>query len=460
MQTRSRNSRNWNRRGEQPAEMALSQLMVPEPSSSGVPDADVDSFLRRSRRAGSSWFLRRSSNTQEDVEFEPEQQAKPHSDMPDYVNALFMGGGHKLGKVWLEMGLCSMMALYLSMMLSIESVTDLPPLPPPSLTDRLVLLTTIQLVQVTVCGGFCVMLVLVGGSYLTTNHVMKKHVTALVLFVDTLAGCTYMYTLLYGSPQLSTLSVSTPVMFPLRMLEWFFTTPVIITLISCHLKKSRTNYKLKRYALAANWMMIVAGFLEQLYPGMWGAIWLTISCISFVIMLNNFQKMFTSVANSSSLLYSVDRRTLRHVRMATLFVWNLFPLVRLSALVGLIDQETEEILFTVLDFSAKFVYTLSVLVVNFTSFDHAVEVRLEMAQEYLAREVNRNADRDSDHLNAMDQEYERKMLAYAEVEAWRHAREASLLNEGVPIAQVSAMLDSTLAEYVSLASGNISAYTR
>jgi hypothetical protein len=38
-----------------------------------------------------------------------------------------------------------MMALYLSMMLSIESVTDLPPLPPPSLTDRLVLLTTIQL---------------------------------------------------------------------------------------------------------------------------------------------------------------------------------------------------------------------------------------------------------------------------------------------------------------------------
>jgi hypothetical protein len=29
-----------------------------------------------------------------------------------------------------------------------------------------------------------------------------------------------------------------------------------------------------------------------------------------------------------------------------------------------------------------------------------------------------------------------------------------------PIAQVSAMLDSTLAEYVSLASGNISAYTR
>ena len=68
-------------------------------------------------------------------------------------------------------------------------------------------------------------------------------------------------------------------MFPLRMLEWFFTTPVIITLISCHLKKSRTNYKLKRYALAANWMMIVAGFLEQLYPGMWGAIWLTISCV-------------------------------------------------------------------------------------------------------------------------------------------------------------------------------------
>ena len=63
----------------------------------------------------------------------------------------------------------------------------------------------------------------------------------------------------------------------------------------------------------------------------------------------------------------------------------------LSAVRGWHDRQ-EEILFTVLDFSAKFVYTLSVLVVNFTLFDQAVEVRLEMAQEYLALEVNRNAD--------------------------------------------------------------------
>jgi hypothetical protein len=66
---------------------------------------------------------------------------------------------------------------------------------------------------------------------------------------------------------------------------------------------------------------------------------------------------------------------------------------------------------------------------------------------------------DTARLRALDQEYERKMLAYAEAEAWRKMREQSMLNEGVPPEAIAALLDSTLAEYVALASGNISVYT-
>lgn len=51
------------------------------------------------------------------------------------------------------------------------------------------------------------------------------------------------------------------------------------------------------------------------------------------------------------------------------------------------------------------------------------------------------------------------MLAYAEAEVWRKMREASMRNEGVPAATVTALLDSTLSEYVALASGNINVYT-
>jgi len=49
----------------------------------------------------------------------------------------------------------------------------------------------------------------------------------------------------------------------------------------------------------------------------------------------------------------------------------------------------EEILFTALDFGAKLIFTLSVLLINFTVFDNAVEVRLELVQDYLAREIHK-----------------------------------------------------------------------
>lgn len=51
----------------------------------------------------------------------------------------------------------------------------------------------------------------------------------------------------------------------------------------------------------------------------------------------------------------------------------------------------EEILFTALDFGAKLIFTLSVLLINFTVFDNAVEARLELVQEYLAREIHRKS---------------------------------------------------------------------
>merc|ERR1719199_888150 len=173
--------------------------------------------------------------------------------------------------------------------------------------------------------------------------------------------------------------------------------------------------------------------------------------------MHNFSLLFENV--TSSLLYDVDRRTLRIVRHCTIFVWSVFPIVRLSAVAGLVEQETEEILFTALDFGAKLIFTLSVLLINFTVFDNAVEARLELVQEYLAREIHRNSQRDTERLRALDQEYERKMLAYAEVEVWRKMREDSMRNEGVPAATVTALLDSTLSEYVALESGNINVYT-
>jgi hypothetical protein len=68
-------------------------------------------------------------------------------------------------------------------------------------------------------------------------------------------------------------------MFPLRLVEWFFTTPIIISLVSCHLKQTKANLVIKRAALSADWAMIIAGFFEQRYPDPLGALWLGASCV-------------------------------------------------------------------------------------------------------------------------------------------------------------------------------------
>ena len=70
-----------------------------------------------------------------------------------------------------------------------------------------------------------------------------------------------------------------PVMFPLRLVEWFFTTPIVISLLSCHLKRTKANLAIKRAALLSDWFMIISGFFEQRYADPLGAIWLVASCV-------------------------------------------------------------------------------------------------------------------------------------------------------------------------------------
>jgi hypothetical protein len=60
--------------------------------------------------------------------------------------------------------------------------------------------------------------------------------------------------------------------------------------------------------------------------------------VSFMVLMYNFSLLFKNV--TSSLLYEVDRRTLRIVHHSTILIWSVFPIVRLSAVARLIEQET------------------------------------------------------------------------------------------------------------------------
>jgi len=55
------------------------------------------------------------------------------------------GEGGRLWRSWMQYGQHGMVLLYLIVMMRSDLLMDLPPLPPPALTDRHVLLTSIQL---------------------------------------------------------------------------------------------------------------------------------------------------------------------------------------------------------------------------------------------------------------------------------------------------------------------------
>eukprot|EP00238_Polyblepharides_amylifera_P000153 CAMPEP_0196572300 /NCGR_PEP_ID=MMETSP1081-20130531/2375_1 /TAXON_ID=36882 /ORGANISM="Pyramimonas amylifera, Strain CCMP720" /LENGTH=121 /DNA_ID=CAMNT_0041889577 /DNA_START=966 /DNA_END=1334 /DNA_ORIENTATION=+ len=113
-----------------------------------------------------------------------------------------------------------------------------------------------------------------------------------------------------------------------------------------------------------------------------------------------------------------------------------------------------------LDLAAKLVYTVCLMVVNFTLTDQVLVDRLKTAQDYLDKKVERNVEREMDAISSVAEQHKRKLLAYREAESWRAAQVEKMQRQGYPEQRAAALLDSTLSEYIALSSGNISAFLR
>eukprot|EP00241_Pyramimonas_parkeae_P018551 CAMPEP_0114320872 /NCGR_PEP_ID=MMETSP0059-20121206/26217_1 /TAXON_ID=36894 /ORGANISM="Pyramimonas parkeae, Strain CCMP726" /LENGTH=421 /DNA_ID=CAMNT_0001448397 /DNA_START=538 /DNA_END=1803 /DNA_ORIENTATION=+ len=294
-------------------------------------------------------------------------------------------------------------------------------------------------------------------DYAWTRSVVKKKVALCVCFINGIAAITYWFFFCFGMPRIRANGGSELTdLCPLRYLQWIFTTPAMIIVISCLVRKNEISKKLLGEALISDLIMIVAGFWEKYLGSPWHEFFFAVSLVAFVITQMHFKVLLD--LGASVLVNKMDRLKFRILSWYTLMVWSLFPMVRVMSMFGLLRDETEEVLNALLDLAAKLVYAVSLMVLNFTVIDQLVEERLERAHNYIKNELARTTERDTQVIMSVSDMYEKKMLAYKEAASWRRQRELAMLNDGFPVHRVTALLDSTLSEYVALSSGNISAY--
>jgi len=202
-------------------------------------------------------------------------------------------------------------------------------------------------------------------------------------------------------------------------------------------------------------VMIVTGFLERYCGSPFHELFFMLSMVAFFFTMLHFKTLAEMGANA--LIEISDRNRFHRIHSFTVTVWTLFPVVRVLSILGA-SYTTEELLNTMLDVATKGVYVVCLMVIKFTVVDDLLEERLVKAEDYVRKDVAREAKKDESVLGCVDAFYSRKLLAYQEAECWRNVRVRGLRDEGFPAPQAEAILEATLKEYVALSCGDLSRF--
>jgi len=294
------------------------------------------------------------------------------------------------------------------------------------------------------------------------NCAVKKSISLWVFYINSVTTSTYFYFYLYGEPTVPTYweGVQTylhhqETIGALRYLQWSFTTPAMITVISRLVAHSPQADRMLQNALLCDVAMICTGFLERYLPSPYHELFFIVSCSCFAHVLSDLTRLFRIAAQA---LAEPDHFRVRALYMYTMAMWTLFPVVRLLALWGFLSRSSEEMGFTFLDLATKLVYAISLMQLNNVVVDQEVRLKLKKVQGVLRKEADVKNQHDGEMVRNSLQVYEDKMLAMREAAQWREVRQQTLLAQGFPEDKVTALLDSTLEDYISMSSGDISSY--
>lgn len=189
---------------------------------------------------------------------------------------------------------------------------------------------------------FAILFHLVGGYF--------KKIYSFAILIPTIASVSYWAMIVgYDINIISEVGITN-----IRFIDWFLTTPLLVTILCLlpvpkHAKKPLVNIAL---VVVLDIIMIVTGFLATYQKEEVRMAWFLISSISFVLLLAIlFNTIFIKTSQVSEDLNNLVKRLL----ILTAFIWSLYPILWFLVYESpyKIPFDGELLLFGILDFFSK-----------------------------------------------------------------------------------------------------------
>eukprot|EP00835_Amoeboradix_gromovi_P006021 NODE_640_length_5666_cov_0.633196.p2 type:complete len:532 gc:universal NODE_640_length_5666_cov_0.633196:2947-4542(+) len=209
-------------------------------------------------------------------------------------------------------------------------------------------------------------------GFLSSGNPEKRNLSLVLLMVDIISFTSYVLMSFQMTPSIDGGIWGHPVE-PARYLEWIFTCPSLILIIS-ELTKSLQS---PTTSLVCDYVMIVSGFFGSIieYPYNEWCHYVSVFCFSHV--LSSLYRFYTDAIDEKTNC-SIDKTTLRVIRFSTLLTWSAFPFATFLFHGDIISFQTSEALLCLADVGAKVFLTL--ILMN-TTIEQAQNERVDEITE-------------------------------------------------------------------------------
>ena len=214
-------------------------------------------------------------------------------------------------------------------------------------------------------------------SWTFETHRSRQKLCVLVIYIS---GMAFLYELmaLYGEAPIFLTPGGRPHSV-MRYVMWSHTTPAMVYALSMLSDLSSRRVYL---AMIADVLMILVAIPGE-YCGWWAGRYFfnTVSFFLFPFVLREIYTMFTQAMDATS---TSDRQayfSLKFLRMFTMVLWSVFPVVWALCQLDMIDSVVEEALHSIADVFGKIVFSSSLLQSNFVSIDARRRLTLKAAED-------------------------------------------------------------------------------
>ena len=145
-------------------------------------------------------------------------------------------------------------------------------------------------------------------------------------------------------------------LFTSHTLLWACTTPILLALLGLFGgPKLPSQYTF--FVLFCDFMIFFTGWLIRVYQG--DMFWYVVSCLFFFVVLEYLARTFDEAANM--VVFQRDRALILNLKVTTIVIWCLFPVIELARMYRVISLEHAEILFILGDIISKGAYSIIVV---------------------------------------------------------------------------------------------------